>query len=282
MAHKLTHYFTNSVAALLTAFAAALFLSNLASAKLTQPRDPLFAIPMDLFFGFLGLGALVVGIACIFVRQLRFKLALVLWFATNLFVYWFGLQWQGVPNSHGYFGSLAHTFNLSIGFANILFNLLFLYLLIGSAVLLFWDFRIRSEEGSSKTLCAHCGIEIVIAIQDLGQKTHCQHCQTLITLGSPQPVTSKPVEIARSHEALVRTLKIFCTACGGHIEFPTNFFGERIPCPHCKALIILQKAPGLKMSCLACDGRIEFPARAVGEKISCPHCNADITLKKQA
>ncbi|HEY5233319.1 MAG TPA: hypothetical protein VIK35_07300, partial [Verrucomicrobiae bacterium] len=76
--------------------------------------------------------------------------------------------------------------------------------------------------------------------------------------------------------------KISCTACGGHVEFPTNLLGETIPCPHCRATIILKRADNIKMSCSSCGGHIEFPAHALGEKISCPHCAKTTTLSNPA
>jgi len=38
----------------------------------------------------------------------------------------------------------------------------------------------------------------------------------------------------------------------------------------------------LKISCLTCDGHIEFPANILGQKIPCPHCRAEITLRAPA
>lgn len=76
-------------------------------------------------------------------------------------------------------------------------------------------------------------------------------------------------------------LKAFCPACGGHVKFPLGNLGQQIPCPHCKAAMVLQ-SPGetLKMSCVLCGGHVEFPAYAVGQKIPCPHCAKTITLLK--
>lgn len=185
MQSKLTLYFTNSVAALLAAFTTALFLCNFAGAKLVQPHDPLFAIPMDTFFWILGLVAMAVMLACIFMRQSQFKLAIVLWFAANLNIYRLGLQWQGVHNMRGYIATLAHVFNLSKGVANSLLNFLFLYLFIGSAALLIWSFLARPEEVPFKTACSHCGGHIEFPVHALGQKISCPHCARTITLLKP-------------------------------------------------------------------------------------------------
>src|SRR5437899_546318 len=113
MRSQIIRNFTDSAAALLAAFTTALFICNIASAKLAQPHDPLFAISMDTFFWILGVGAIAVVLGCIYIRRPRFKLSLILWFATNLVIYRLGLQWQGVHNIRGYVSTLAGAFNLS-------------------------------------------------------------------------------------------------------------------------------------------------------------------------
>ena len=223
MQSKLTLYFTNSVAALLAAFTTALFLCNFASAKLVQPHDPLFAIQLNAFFWILGLGAMAVMFACIFMRQSSLKLALILWFATNLIIYRLGLQWQRVHNIHGYVGTLAQTFNLSNNVANSLLHFLFLYLFIGSVALLLWNFLARPEEVPFKAACAHCGEHIAFLPQSLGQNIPCPHCKETITLQVPG------------------NLKMSCALCGGHIEFPAHALGQKISCPHCAKTITLLK-----------------------------------------
>lgn len=74
--------------------------------------------------------------------------------------------------------------------------------------------------------------------------------------------------------------KMSCPGCGGHIKFARHNLGQEIPCPHCKAGIILRKPENLKMSCYFCHGHIEFPSHALGTKMPCPHCRKDITLKE--
>jgi len=79
-----------------------------------------------------------------------------------------------------------------------------------------------------------------------------------------------------------KSLKLPCPSCGGHIKFPVENLGRRIPCPHCQTLITLRKTENLKTSCYFCKGHIEFPAHAIGRRIPCPHCKMDITLKEPA
>ncbi len=77
-------------------------------------------------------------------------------------------------------------------------------------------------------------------------------------------------------------LKMSCPACGGHVTFASQNLGRQIPCPHCKAVIMLRKPDLLKMTCIFCKEHIEFPAHAIGQKVSCPHCAKTITLLKPA
>jgi DNA-directed RNA polymerase subunit RPC12/RpoP len=220
---QIIRYFTDSSVALLAATSAALSICNIANANLIQPHDPLFAISMDTFFWILGTGAIAVMLVCIFVHQPRFKLALILWFATNLVIYRLGLQWQHAHNTRGYVSTLAHTFNLSSNVTASLLTFLFLYLLTASAALLIWNFLAGPEEVSLKAICAYCGGHIAFSPQNFGQKIPCPHCQTTITLRKPE------------------NLKMSCFFCQEHIEFPAHAIGKKLKCPHCNMDITLKE-----------------------------------------
>jgi DNA-directed RNA polymerase subunit RPC12/RpoP len=219
---RLIHYFINSATALLAAFAAALFLSNIAHAKLVAPREPLFALQTSTLFWILGMEAMAGALACVYMRPSRFKLGVVLWFAATVVIYRLGLQWQGIHSLCGYIASLANTFGLSSGFAIILLNLLFSYLFTGSAALLLWDCLARPEEVQLKAACIHCGGHIAFSSGNLGQKIVCPHCSKETTLHKPG------------------MRKMSCYFCKGHIEFPAHAIGEKIHCPHCNMGITLK------------------------------------------
>jgi len=220
---KFIHYFLSSAIALLAAFAAALFLGNIACAELVAPRDPLFALRTSTLFWILGTEATALALACAYLRPTRLKLGLVLWFAATLLIYRLGLQWQGVHNLCGYTASLAHTFGLSSGFATILLNLLFSYLFTGSAALLLWDCLTGPEEVQLNATCGHCGGQISFPSRDLGQRIPCPHCLKETTLHKPG------------------MRKMSCYFCKGHIEFPAHAIGEKIRCPHCNMDITLKE-----------------------------------------
>lgn len=219
----LIQYFISSAIALLAAFAAALFLCNIAHAKLVAPRDPLFALRTNTLFWILGSEAVVLALACVYTRPPRLKLGLVLWFAATVVTYRLGLQWQGVHSLSGYIASLAHTFNLSNAFAITFLDLLFSYLFMGSAALLLWDCLTGREEVQLKATCIHCGGHIAFSSGNLGQKTLCPHCSKETTLHKPG------------------MRKMSCYFCKGHIEFPAHAIGEKIHCPHCNMDITLKE-----------------------------------------
>ncbi len=223
MQSKLTHYFAMSAVALLVAFASALLLCHIANANLIPPNDPLFGVSINTLFWILEGGALAVALVTIFLRQPSLKLAMILWFATNVFVYWMGMQWERIPNGSGYLGGLAQTFNLSDRFTLNLLGMLFLYLVGASAVLLVWNTCTRTKDILCKTICAHCGGHIVFSPCNLGQSIPCPLCQKVITL-------RKPIN-----------LKMSCFFCQGHIEFPVHAIGVKMPCPHCKMDIALKE-----------------------------------------
>ena len=77
-------------------------------------------------------------------------------------------------------------------------------------------------------------------------------------------------------------LKMFCPACGGHIQYAAPDAGREIPCPHCTVATLLRKPENLKMACYFCKEHIEFPPHAIGTKMPCPHCQRGITLKELA
>ncbi len=243
---KWIKFFIYSAGGSLLAAALDRMLVAAGNAQALSLPEPILGLPLRdavlLVAGF----ELGVALLCLFGKQTGRQLGWLAWLATNYAVYWIGLFAMHCHPQAACIGSLTDPLQLTPGITGDILKLLPLYLLLGSYAAMIWLW-LRQKQNRK-----------------------------------PQPVAVKPASVERSREALVRTLKIACTACGGHIEFPTNFFGERIPCPHCQASIILQKAAVLRMSCLACDGHIAFPAHAVGQKISCPHCNMGITLEESA
>ncbi len=247
---KPINFFIQSSGGILLAAALERFLVAAGSTPVLSMPDPMLGLSLRYAAMLVGGFELAVALICLFGRRPGLQLAWVAWVATNYLVYWIGLIMMRCHPQTTCMGSLTDPLRLTREMSGFIIGLLPFYLLLGSCAAAIWLWI-------GKTL--------------------------IVRLGAIRPrktIVAGPSPAARRPAVLVRTLKISCTACGGHIEFPTNFFGERIPCPHCQASITLQKARNLIMACTACDGHLEFPDHALGQTILCPHCKMDITLKE--
>jgi uncharacterized paraquat-inducible protein A len=123
-------------------------------------------------------------------------------------------------------GSLTDPLNLSRGASGFILEMLPIYLVLGSyaAFMQLWVGRTAGLAANSvKISCPSCGGHIKFAIQNLGQKIPCPHCQTAVTLRQPE------------------NLKMSCFFCKGRIEFPSHALGQKISCPHCKMEVSLKE-----------------------------------------
>jgi len=242
---KPTDLFQTSAGALLLAMASALFLINTTSpVDLITPHDPILGFSIKTVFWTIGCIAFLIALDCLFGTQLFRPMFLLAWLVTSFLVYRIGLISAGIHGLTGLLGGFPYAFGMSAEIANGLIQTILGYLFLGSYGTLWWLARQRKLDKKQV------------------------------------PVESKPLQIQANIESAVRTLKISCAVCGGHIEFPTNAFGKKIPCPHCHAPILLQKARIAKMPCPVCGGNIEFPAYAVGQNFPCPHCITNIILEE--
>jgi DNA-directed RNA polymerase subunit RPC12/RpoP len=249
---KWIRYFILSAGVILLVAALTRFLIAAGSAQVLALPDPMLGVPLR--YAVLGVGAfeLVVALICLFGRRVGLQLGWLAWLGTNYIVFWIGLIWQHCPPQGTCIGSLTDPLRVYYGTTRYVFQFLPFGLALGSyaALLQLWFAkRVKAKRPS------------VPAVQT-----------AVANSGTARTGTA----------VLVRSLKISCTACGGHVEFPTNLLGETIPCPHCRATIILKRADNIKMSCSSCGGHVEFPSHALGQIIPCPHCNTDVILAKPA
>jgi len=238
------HFFIFSAGGILLAAALTRFAIAAGSQRVLTLPEPMLGIPLRYAVLIVGGLELAVALICLFGKREGLQLGWLAWLATNFIVYQTGLFWTQVHSQAICIGSLTDPLHIARGTTGSIIGLLPLYLILGSYATLIWLW--------------------------LGGKS----------TQKPQAVDVQ--RIANRQPVLLRFLKISCTACGGHIEFPTNAFGEKIPCPHCHTIITLQKSRSLRMACPACAGRIEFPEYAIGQTIPCPHCKTGITLKEPA
>jgi hypothetical protein len=221
------------------------FLVAFGHAQALSLPEPVLGIPIRYAVLLVGGLELTVALICLFGKRTSVQLGWLAWLAVNYAVYRIGLFAMHCHPQTTCIGALTDPLQLAHEPTGFITSLIPVWLLAGACAAMVW---------------------------------------TLIDekMSVVKPVMAMPVPGRRGPEAFVRSLKISCTVCGGHIEFPTNFFGERIPCPHCQASIILQKPRNLKMSCPACEGHVAFPDYALGQKIPCPHCKMEIILKEPA
>ena len=246
---KWTRFFILSAGVILLAAALTRFLIVAGNAQVLALPDPMLGIPLR--YAMLGVGAfeLVVALICLFGRRVGLQLGWLAWLGTNYIVFWIGLIWQHCPPQGTCIGSLTDPLRLYYGTTGYILQFLPFGLALGSYAALVQPWlakRVKAESPSVQTVVAN----------------------------------SDPAKTGAA--VLVRSLKISCTTCGGHVEFATNLLGETISCPHCRATITLKRADNIKMSCSSCGGHVEFPSHALGEKIPCPHCSTDFILVKPA
>jgi DNA-directed RNA polymerase subunit RPC12/RpoP len=241
--------FIKSAGAILLAAALSRFLIATGNAPFLSLPDPALGIPLHYAVLMVGAVELLVAFICLFGRQIYIQTGWLAWLATNFVVFQAGLFWMHCHPQATCIGSLTDPLHLSRGASGFILDMLPVYLALGSyaALMQLWFAnRGETERRVVKTVAGRPGT------------------------GGIGPAI------------LVRFIKISCISCGGHIEFPTNLLGEKIPCPHCQATIILKRPETIKISCSVCDGHIEVPVHALGQKISCPHCSMEITLMEPA
>jgi hypothetical protein len=225
MLNKVTQFFIYSMGALLLASGLALLISQVSQPGLIQPHDPVFMIPLPIFFWIVGVLELSVGLICLFAKNISLQLSAALWMATNFIIYWVGMDYMGVKGG-GYSGSIADVFGISYRQVNTLLRMMVFYVLAGSLFAMscsWWNQRQQRLHPIVKMFCPSCGGHIKFASQNIGQSIPCPHCRKTITLRKPE------------------NLKMSCFFCQGHIEFPAHATGGKMPCPHCKMDITLKE-----------------------------------------
>jgi hypothetical protein len=236
--------FITSAGVILLVSALTRFLISVNGAAALSLPEPMMSIPIHYAVLIVGSIELAVALLCLFGRDIKFQIGCLGWLMTNYIIYRIALFCMRCHVQATWIGSLTDPLHLSRGYMGYIMQFLPFCLLLGSygAALQLW------LESSTRTKN--------------------QVLQSVVM----EPDTKKGAPV------LVRFQKISCSACGGHIEYPTNLLGEKIPCPHCQTMIVLQRPGNVKMSCPACDGHIEFPLHGVGQTIACPHCTTPVTL----
>jgi hypothetical protein len=202
------------------------FVIAAGSAQVLALPEPMLGIPIRYAVLMVGGLELAAALICLFGKQPGLQAAWLAWLATNFVVYRISLLWMNFHPQATCIGSLTDPFHLSHGMTGFVIGIMPLFLLVGGYAAMVWVWlqgRLPQTIESAKMACHACGIHIEFAIQYLGRKIPCPHCQTAITLRRPE------------------NLKMSCSFCREHIEFPSHALGQIIPCPHCKMDITLNE-----------------------------------------
>jgi hypothetical protein len=186
--------------------------------------DPLLGIPLR--YAVLIVGGIELGVAliCLFGKQIEVQIAWLAWMGANYILFRIGLLLMHCHPQATCIGSLTDPLRLSRGIIGFIMEIMPFFLVLGSytAVVWFWlKGGLPKTIESLKISCHSCGVHIEFAVQYIGRKISCPHCQAIITLRKPE------------------NLKTSCFFCKEHIEFPSHALGRKIPCPHCKMDITL-------------------------------------------
>ena len=220
------------------------FLIAASHAQVLLLPDPMLGIPLRDALVAVGAFELVVALICLFGRRVGLQIGWLAWFGTNYAVFWIGLLAMHCHPQGACIGSLTDPLQLNHGTTGYVFQFLPFGLLLGSYV----------------------------AAVSLWFSAEARRARLA---GKRQ--------VAARRDAAAGIMKMSCPACGGHVKFAAQNIGQRIPCPHCKAAIMLrQLGEYLKMNCVLCGGHVEFPANAIGQQIACPHCSKRIMLLNPA
>lgn len=136
---RLLNFFTISAAVLLTALGAALFICNWSAPRdYVAVSDPFINISFRYWFW--AIGGLSWLLACwgFFGRRPKGVALWIAWLATNFAVFQGCLYAMGGHGLRGYLDSVGFAFGVTPAFANILGNVIFSYLLVGSYAVLLW------------------------------------------------------------------------------------------------------------------------------------------------
>jgi hypothetical protein len=116
-------------------------LSAVGSARALDVSDPLFGIRFGQLLLLVGQAELLIAFFCLFTNKRQFSLLAVGWISTNFLVYRLGLWFIGWHHPCGCMGNLAGILHLSDRAADNIMKGVLAYLLIGSYLLLFLQWR---------------------------------------------------------------------------------------------------------------------------------------------
>jgi hypothetical protein len=206
MSKTLIRPFIHSAGGILLAAALIRFFIATGHLSVLALPDPMLGISLRSALLIVGGIELAFALICLFGKNVRLQIGFLAWLSTCFVLFWLGLFWMHCHLQGTCLGSLNDPLNLSRGAIGYIMRFLPACLLLGSYAALFQLWLAKKGIAENRTM---------------------------------QTVPAKSSGDGTGPAVLVRFLKISCTACGGHIEFPTNLLGQKIPCPHCAKTITL-------------------------------------------
>ena len=142
--------FILSAGAILAVTGAAKVWSGLGTAKVLAVADPIIGIQFGYLMLVVGITEIVVALICFIGKSQKFALGLVTWIATNFLVYRLGLLWVGYHKPCSCLGNLTDALHISPQTADTAMKTILGYLLLGSYGTLFWLWRQRDQNLTTK------------------------------------------------------------------------------------------------------------------------------------
>jgi len=142
-------WFAISAAIILTVTGVAKLWSAAGNAKLLGVPDPIFGFRFRYLMFTVGVLGLVIAGVCLFGKSSKVATMLTAWLATCFMIYRLGLWWTGWKLPCGCLGSLADAIKISPQLADNVTKVILTYLLIGSYVLLLYQWNKSRRTGSA-------------------------------------------------------------------------------------------------------------------------------------
>ena len=197
--------FIYSAGGILLAAALIRFVIATGSTPVLAMPDPMLGISIRFALLIVGGIELIFALICLFGENVKLQTGLLAWLSTCFALFWLGLLWMHCHLQGTCLGSLTDPLHLSRGVIGFIMQLLPLGLLIGSYAALFHLWFASGGGTQSRTV----------------------------------QMAAKPNTDRTAPAILVQFLKISCSSCDGHIEFPVHALGQKISCPHCANTITL-------------------------------------------
>ena len=143
--------FVGSASVILILTAIAKFVSSFGTVPILHEQDPILGVTYRVVFLVAGSVEIVIGSFCLFAKGLHFKIYLISWLATMFGIYRLGLILLHYQKPCSCLGNLTDYLHIDSAASGLIMNVIFLYLLIGSYVALFWLWRQRNETLSASS-----------------------------------------------------------------------------------------------------------------------------------